>query len=278
VPDYEHANAVVIARGRFFSDVDVTLGRRLAVIGADVADLLFPGDDPLGKEVRIRGAAFEVVGVAERVGSTFGESRDAWVVIPIDAAAQVLGKVNNHNIAIQATSPEDAALAQDQVITALRRMRGVKSWEENDFDVYSNESLSGTFNQLAAMIAAATFGICALALLVGGIGIMNIMLVSVTERTREIGIRMALGARRHRILAQFVVEAIALSLLGGVMGVLLGGGVALGAREVFQIPASVPGWAVILSLASATGCGIVFGIYPAVRASRLDPVEAMRTE
>jgi putative ABC transport system permease protein len=278
VPDYEHANAVVIGRGRFFSDVDTTLGRRVAVVGADVADLLFPGEDPLGKEIRIRSAAFEIVGVAERIGSTFGESRDAWVVVPIDAASQVLGKMTNHNIAIQATSPEDAPRAQDQVITALRRMRGVKTWEENDFELFSNESLSSTFNQLAAMVAAATFGICALALLVGGIGIMNIMLVSVSERTREIGIRMALGARRRRILAQFVVEAIALSLLGGVVGVLLGAAVSFGAREFFQIPASVPTWAVVLSLASATGCGIVFGIYPAVRASRLDPVEAMRTE
>jgi putative ABC transport system permease protein len=278
LPDYEHANNVVIARGRFFSDVDTTLGRRVAVIGADVADLLFPGEDPLGKEIRIRSAAFQVLGVAERFGSSFGESRDAWVVIPIDAAAQVLGNVTSHAFAVQAVSPDDAPLAQEQVISTLRRLRGVRSWEENDFEVFSNESLSGTFNQIAAMIAAATFGICALALLVGGIGIMNIMLVSVTERTREIGIRMALGARRRRILAQFVVESVALSLLGGVVGVLFGAGIAFAAREFVQIPASVPGWAVILSLASATGCGIVFGIYPAVRASRLDPVEAMRTE
>jgi putative ABC transport system permease protein len=134
------------------------------------------------------------------------------------------------------------------------------------------------FNNLAATVAAATFGVCALALLVGGIGIMNIMLVSVVERTREIGIRKALGARRRRVLSQFVVEAVVLSLIGGVLGVALGALAAVFAREVYGFPASVPLWAVLLSLLSASGCGLVFGIYPAVRASRLDPVEAMRAE
>ncbi|HEX5634705.1 MAG TPA: FtsX-like permease family protein, partial [Gemmatimonadales bacterium] len=134
------------------------------------------------------------------------------------------------------------------------------------------------FDNLARMVGAATFGVCALALLVGGIGVMNIMLVSVTERTREIGVRMALGARRGRILAQFLVESIALSAAGGVAGVALGGALAIGAREVFQVPASIPAWAVILSLAAACGAGLLFGIYPAARASKLDPVEAMRTE
>jgi putative ABC transport system permease protein len=127
-------------------------------------------------------------------------------------------------------------------------------------------------------VGAATFGVCALALLVGGIGIMNIMLVSVTERTREIGVRMALGARRRRILAQFLAESVALSAVGGVLGVLAGAALAVLAREVFQVPASVPGWAVMLSLATSSGAGLLFGIYPAARASRLDPVEAMRTE
>jgi putative ABC transport system permease protein len=128
------------------------------------------------------------------------------------------------------------------------------------------------------MVGAATFGICGLALLVGGIGIMNIMLVSVTERTREIGVRKALGARRHRILSQFLVESVTLSALGGLAGVLIGGGLAVGAREIFQIPASIPLWAVVVSLASSGGAGLLFGIYPAARASKLDPVEAMRTE
>jgi putative ABC transport system permease protein len=160
----------------------------------------------------------------------------------------------------------------------LRRLRGVRPGDEDDFELFTNDSVSETFNKIAALVAAATFGVCALSLLVGGIGIMNIMLVSVSERTREIGVRMALGARRRRILSQFVVESTTLSFLGGVLGVLLGAGLAIGAREVYAVPASVPAWAVALSLAAASGCGLLFGIYPAARASRLDPVEAMRTE
>jgi putative ABC transport system permease protein len=278
VPDYQYANAVTIADGRFFSDTDVAVGGRVAVIGADVADVLFPGESAVGKEIRVRSVPFAVVGVAERRGATLGGSQDGWVVIPLDPFYQVTGKVTNHNIAIQALTPEDFNKAQDEVIARLRGIRGLRGLQENDFDIYSNETLTGTFNQFAAVVAAATFAVTLLALVVGGIGVMNIMLVSVAERTREIGVRMALGARRRRILSQFIIEAVTLSLLGGILGVLLGAGGAILAREVWSIPSSVPTWAVLLSLLSASGAGVVFGIYPAIRASRLDPVEAMRTE
>jgi putative ABC transport system permease protein len=277
-PDYQFANAVTIAEGRFFNDVDVALGGLAAVIGADVADLLFPGESPVGKEIRIRSTPFTVVGVAERRGATLGQSQDNWVIVPIDPYNRVLGRVTNHNIAIQATAPEDAGKAQDEVVARLRGLRGLRGLQENDFEIYSNETMTGTFNQFAAVVAAATFAVTLLALIVGGIGVMNIMLVSVAERTREIGVRMALGARRRRILSQFVIEAVTLSLLGGILGVLLGAGGAILAREVWDVPASIPAWAVLLSLLSASGAGLVFGIYPAIRASRLDPVEAMRTE
>ena len=278
LPDYEPANAIVIADGRFFTETDMALGGRVAVIGADVADVLFPGESAVGKEIRIRSAPFTVVGVAERRGSTLGGSRDGWVTIPIDPFYQVMGRVTDHHIAIQATSPEDFQKAQDEVITRLRSLRGLRGIQENNFELFSNETMTSTFNQFAAVVAAATFAVTLLALVVGGIGVMNIMLVSVAERTREIGVRMALGARRRRILSQFIIEAVTLSLLGGILGVLLGAGGAILAREVWDIPSSVPAWAVLLSLLSASGAGIVFGIYPAIRASRLDPVEAMRTE
>jgi len=279
LPDYEFANAVTVAQGRFFSDLDVQLARRVAFIGPDVADVLFPGEPAVGREVRVRSTAFTVVGVGERVGSLPGAgSQDAYVVFPNTVYDQMMGRPVNHNIAITATAPEQVGKAIDEVVTMLRRLRGVAPGDENDFELFTNDSVSKQFNELAAIVAAATFGVCALALLVGGIGIMNIMLVSVTERTREIGVRMALGARRRRILSQFVVESTTLSFVGGVAGVLLGAGLAIGLREVYDIPALVPAWAVALSLAVASGCGLLFGIYPAARASRLDPVEAMRTE
>ncbi len=278
LPDYEPANGVTVASGRFISQTDVLLGRRVVFIGPDVSDILFPKMDPLGQTLRIHGATFEVIGVAQRQGSILGQSKDGFAVIPWTVYDVVVGKQRNTNIAIVATSPEEAPRAIEEVTAALRRLRGLQPQDENDFELFSNETSAEIFDNLARMVGAATFGVCALALLVGGIGIMNIMLVSVTERTREIGIRMALGARRRRILSQFLVESVALSALGGLAGVLLGAGLAIGAREIWQVPASIPAWAVILSLASASGAGLLFGIYPAARASKLDPVEAMRTE
>ncbi len=279
VPDYEHVSAVNISEGRFLSDTDMELGRRVVVIGADVADLLFPGEPAVGKEVRVRAAPFVVIGVFERMGTVLGlESKDAIAVMPIPAYQMVLGKPRSATIGVQAIRPQDVSTAQDEVIAQLRRMRQVPQGDDNDFEIFTNDSLASTFNNLAALVAAATLAVCALALLVGGIGIMNIMLVSVAERTREIGLRKALGARRRRILAQFWVEAVALSFAGGLMGVLLGAMVAWGANAIWEVPAKVPAWAVMLALFSASGTGLVFGLYPASRASRLDPVEAMRSE
>ncbi len=280
VPDIERSRSVSLAAGRMLTEADVQLSRKVAVIGADVADLLFT--DPaaaMGQEIRVKGAAFEVIGVAERMGSILGlESKDGYVLVPWTAFELALGHVENNNLVVIATSAEDVPKAIDEVVSALRRLRGVPPQEESDFDYFTNDSVNKMFDELALIINAASLGVCALALLVGGIGIMNIMLVSVTERTREIGVRMALGARRRRILTQFVFEAVTLSGLGGLIGVLVGAGLAVGAREVARVPASVPAWAVVLSLVSACGAGLLFGIYPAARASKLDPVEAMRTE
>jgi putative ABC transport system permease protein len=279
LPDYMEANGVTVGQGRFFNESDISLGRRVAFLGADVADLLFPGRSPLGEEVRVRGMPFEVIGVGARQGSVMGlGSKDGYCMLPWPAYEIAFGRRPNMNVALVANTPADMPAAIDEVISTLRRLRGLAPGEENDFDYFTNESAVETLDQLLAMIGAATFGVCALSLLVGGIGIMNIMLVSVTERTREIGVRMALGARRGRILTQFLFEAVTLSLLGGLLGVLLGGGIAVAAREVFSLPTSIPLWAVLLSLASASGAGLLFGIYPAARASKLDPVEAMRTE
>ena len=278
LPDYEYANGITVAEGRFIMDSDIQFGRRVVFVGPDVADMLYPGENALGKELRLRGVPFEIVGIAQRKGTLLGQSKDSFAVIPWPSFERVMGKHRNTNIALVATTPDDVPKAIDEVIAKLRRLRGLGPNDENDFDYFSNDTSASLFNNLAAMVGAATGGICALALLVGGIGIMNIMLVSVTERTREIGVRMALGARRGRILSQFLVESVTLSVLGGVLGVLLGGGIALGVKGLLNFPASIPAWAVIVSLALTGGAGLLFGIYPAARASRLDPVEAMRTE
>ncbi len=278
-PDYLKANAINVAQGRFLTATDVELGLSAAFIGPDVADLLFPGEPAVGRQIRIRARPFTVVGVAERRGSVLGlESKDGFAVVSLDDFRATVGKAENLAVTVAATGADDVPRAVDEVVAQMRKVRGLRGGEENDFEVFTNDSISRTFENILGIVAAATFGICALALLVGGIGIMNIMLVSVTERTREIGVRMALGARRRRILGQFVFEATVLSALGGVGGVLLGAALAVTAREVYGVPASIPAWAVILSLVSASGCGLLFGIYPAARASRLDPVEAMRTE
>ena len=278
LPDYEPANGVTVADGRFIVQTDIELGRRVVFLGADVAELLFPDGGAVGEEVRLRGVPFEVIGVSARKGSVLGQSRDNWAVMPWPSYERVYGRTRNNNIAIVASSPEDMPKAIDEVVAKLRRLRGLAPQDENDFDWYSNDTAAELFNNLAAMVAAATGGICALALLVGGIGIMNIMLVSVTERTREIGVRMALGARRSRILSQFLVESVTLSFIGGLLGVLLGAGIALGVKGLTGFPASIPAWAVVVSLALTSGAGLIFGIYPAARASKLDPVEAMRIE
>jgi putative ABC transport system permease protein len=279
VTDIERSRSVSLAEGRMLTDSDIQLSRRVAVLGADVADVLFPDGGALGQEVRVKGAPFEVIGVAQRMGSVLGlESKDGYLLVPWTAFELALGRVLNNDLVVIATSAEDVPKAIDEVVSVLRRLRGLDPRDENDFDYFTNDSVNQMFDNLALMINAASLGICALALLVGGIGIMNIMLVSVTERTREIGVRKALGARRGRILAQFLFEAVTLSGLGGLIGVLLGAGIAVGVREVLSVPASVPAWAVLLSLFTACGAGLVFGIYPASRASRLDPVEAMRTE
>jgi putative ABC transport system permease protein len=271
-------NGFALATGRLFSEGEALTGVNLAVIGADVADLLWPGQEAIGQWVRVHGRRFRVIGVLARRGQQLGFPIDSIIAVPIAAFIPIYGSKRSLNVTIQARDPAHIARSQDEVVTLLRRARGVPPEAENDFELFSNESVRETFDNLSTIIAAASVGICAIALLIGGIGVMNIMLVSVTERTSEIGVRRALGARRRRILAQFVVEAIMMTSIGGALGVAAGTGAAALIRVLVGVPTAVPAWAVILSMLSAGGVGLVFGIYPAYRASRLDPVEAMRRE
>jgi putative ABC transport system permease protein len=268
-----------ISAGRFFSASEVDAARPVAVLGLDVADRLFPGDDPLGKEVRIRGRVFQVVGVMEKRGKILGLfNADNMALLPMPNALDIYGRARSMRINVQALDPTVMPRAQDEVTALLRLRRNVKPGDPNNFDVDTNESITRTFNNLSNVITAASFGICLLSLIVGGIGILNIMLVSVTERTREIGIRKALGAKRRRILGQFALEAVTLALFGGLVGLAFGFFLAFIGRWAFGFPMVVPAWAVGVALLMSSGVGLVFGIYPAARAAALDPVEAMRSE
>ncbi len=271
-------NGYALAAGRFLDEGEALSGTNLIVIGADVADLLFSDQTAVGGTLRVHGHRFRVIGTMVRRGQLLGGSLDNLVVMPINAFMPIYGTRRSLHVTVQARDPDRIGRTQDEVVALLRRARGVPPEADNDFEMFSNASLQETFESITVIIAAASIGICAIALLIGGIGVMNIMLVSVTERTSEIGLRRALGARRRRILAQFMVEAVILTSIGGLLGVVVGAGLAELIRILVQIPTVVPRWAVVLSMTSAGGVGLVFGIYPAFRASRLDPVEAMRRE
>lgn len=277
--EYPETSGMEIATGRYFNEQESLDGRQVAVLGPDVADKLFPSLDPLGQEVRLKGRPYTVVGVLERRGKVLGLfNLDNMVLTPMTTFLGLYGKRRTVSISVEAVDQASFEPAMDQVARLMRQRREVGPADEDNFELSTNESMAKTLNDLSKVITAATFGVCVLSLLVGGIGILNIMLVSVTERTREIGVRKALGARRSRILWQFATEAVALSLTGGVVGVAVGLGLAALGRWTLGLSMTVPVWAVGLSLAMSSGVGLVFGIYPAARAARLDPVEAMRAE
>ncbi len=276
---YYDTSGIVIAQGRSFNDAEDFDGRPLAVLGPDVVDRLFPHGDPLGQEIRVKGRPYTVVGVAERRGKLLGLfNMDNMVLLPMNSFLAAFGKRRTVTINVQALDAEHVDKAQEEVTRLMRQRRKVPPDGENNFEIATNESMAKTLNDLSNVLTAATFGVCLLSLLVGGIGILNIMLVAVTERTKEIGVRKALGATRKRILLQFSTEAVVLALVGGLIGI--GGGffIAFLGRWTLGLYTAVPTWAVALSLAMSSGVGLVFGIYPAARASRLDPVEAMRAE
>jgi putative ABC transport system permease protein len=283
-PEYPPNNTHYVGLGRNLSQMDVRSGRSVAVIGHAIGQKLFPFVDPIGKEIRLDGRKYEVIGVFEEKKSAFGGGFDNYVLIPITTYLDIYGMIGRNgfsrsvNITVRAKSPELVQDAIEETRQVMRRERGVRANEEDNFDFFNSESLITEFNTMTRGIKIAAFVIGSIALIVAGIGIMNIMLVSVTERTKEIGIRKSLGAKPRSILTQFLLEAVILCNIGGVFGVVVGFG--LGNTMTLFVPfdKNVPmEWAVIGLLFCST-VGIVFGLLPAIRASRLNPVDALGYE
>ncbi|GLH71606.1 hypothetical protein GETHLI_01080 [Geothrix limicola] len=283
VPDYAQANNATIEDGRFFADADVTHSARTAVVGPDVAEALWFHRDPINQELLINGVAFRVIGLLEKRGSFLGGSADNIVLIPFSTFDEMFPDVKNSNgdtihIATVPKDPKEQQAMTDQGISILRTRRGLKAKDPNDFAIFTSEGQLETFRAITGGIAGAMILIAGIALLVGGVGVMNIMLVSVTERTREIGVRKALGATRKDIAMQFLVEAIALTGVGGAIGIAVGLGIAMLVRLVFSFPAAAPLWSIVLGFGVSTAVGLIFGLWPALKAAKQDPIEALRYE
>lgn len=269
---------VEVAAGRSISESDDQHRAMVAFIGADVVDRLFPLVDPIGKTLLVGGRPFEVIGVAKRLGTVFGQSQDNFVYIPIRTFLKIYGRDRSLSIIVLCHSPEWMSRTRDQAVMVMRARRHLRPNEENNFGIIVPETFMDLWDYLTGGIASATVGVVSIFLVIGGIVIMNIMLASVTERTREIGIRKSVGARRGDILLQFLVEAAVLAGAGGVLGVAAGYLVAYLMQAVAAVPTRVPASAVVLAVGVATAVGLFFGIYPARKAARLDPVEALRFE
>ena len=265
-----------VAWGRYISDQDYHHNTRVCFIGQDIVDKLFPSVDPIGKELAVGGHNFTVVGVAEKVGSTFGVSQDNFVFIPLGTFRNLFMPHLELMVFIKAPDAQHMMELEDEVRILMRARRHVPYHEDDTFGINASETLMSAWQDLTGTIFAVTIGVVAVFMVVGGIVIMNIMLATVTERTHEIGIRKSVGARRSDILWQFLIEAAALAGLGGLMGVLFSYAIAWLVAIVFT--AEVPTSAVIVGVTLSTLVGLFFGIYPARRAAALDPIQALRAE
>ncbi|MGA7560562.1 MAG: ABC transporter permease [Terriglobales bacterium] len=265
--------------GRMLNDIDVRNNSAVVVVGPDIVDNLMPGRDPIDKEIRIDGWVYRVIGVGKRKGKTLGQSMDNYALMPITSFQKQNG--SRETIVISGKAAASGAgfdEAMDETRAVLRARRHVRPGDEDNFDIETNDSLLSIWSNFSGTFFYAMIGIAAISLVVGGIVIMNIMLVSVTERTREIGVRKAMGARRDDIMLQFLIESVTLALLGGAIGVLFGIAIAKGVTLAIGMPSAIKLWAVAAGVLVAASVGIFFGVYPARRAAKLDPITALRFE
>lgn len=263
-----------IARGSYLRESDVDTRRRVAVLGSSAADGLFPGEDPLGKTVSIGGVRFRVIGVFTELGSALGVDRDGEIHIPVTAAQRLFDDERIDALAVKAPTTASIDRISDEALGVLE-----ERYPDEEFSAVTQDQILGTLGKILNLLTAVLAAIAAISLVVGGVGVSNIMLVSVRERTREIGLRKAVGARQRDILLQFLIEAVLLTTLGGAIGLALGvgGALAIGAA-VSQITPVITWWSAVLAFGVSAGVGLFFGVVPARRAGRLDPVVALRTE
>jgi len=265
-------------RGRMMSATEVDRSQPVAIIGYDVADKLFGDVNPLEKVFKIAGIPFRVVGISEKKGSVFGNSQDNFAVIPLGSFQKLFGARQSLTLSVKPRTPEMIDAAKEDAILALRVSRRLKPNQQDNFGLFTSDTLLEFYHNATNGIFAVLVGVVALSLVVGGIVIMNIMLMVVTERTREIGLRKALGAKRRDIMSQVLTESVTLSTFGGLVGITLGFLAALAINRFTPLPARLELWSVLLGIGITAGVGLFFGAYPASRAARLDPIEALRRE
>jgi len=278
-PDYVNFSSFDAERGRLMSATEVESARPVAVIGWQTADRLFGADvDPLEKTLQIEGIHFRVVGVSAKRGALLGNSQDEFAVIPLGQFWMIFGSRRSLSLSVKPRDLAQIQPAMDEATVALRSARRLRPKQPDNFGLFTSDTILDIYHSATNGIFAVLVGVVALSLVVGGIVIMNIMLMAVTERTREIGLRKALGARRSDIMAQMLTESVALSIFGGIIGTISGAAIAIGISSVTPIPAAVEAWSVALGIGITALVGLFFGLYPAMRAARLDPIEALRRE
>jgi putative ABC transport system permease protein len=265
-------------RGRLMSPIEVERSRRVVLVGWEVADRLFGSIDPLEKELQIEGVHFRIIGISKKRGAFLGQSQDNFVVLPLGQFQILYGGRRQLSITVKPRSIDQISAAMDEANMALRVSRRLRPRDPDNFGMFTSDTFLDLYYRATSGIFAVLVGVVALSLVVGGIVIMNIMLMVVTERTREIGLRKALGARRVDIMAQMLTESVVLSVFGGAVGTIFGGAFAAAISAVTPVPASIQPWSVALGIAITALVGLFFGLYPASRAARLDPIEALRKE